>query len=138
MPKLAGYAELLLRPGGAGRAALLRCMGQEVVLGLLLDSVSALERTSTVLRLVTTRPGSWAPQHRDARAITWPEASRRFGLHMVVGLALGLCFAEGGDVALLMALPVCAGLILAVPLSIITAQTIGVADSTAVAEVDIR
>ncbi|TDH60992.1 glucans biosynthesis glucosyltransferase MdoH [Dankookia rubra] len=138
MPKLAGYAELLLRPGRAGRAALLRCMGQEIVLGLLLDSVAALERTSTMLQLMTTRPGNWAPQHRHARAITWPGASRRFGFHVVVGLAFGLCFSKGGDFALLTALPICAGLILAVPLAVVTAQTKSITDTKSVTEVDVR
>jgi membrane glycosyltransferase len=122
MPKLAGYAELLFRPGRAGRAALLRCMGQELVLGLLLDPVVAMERTLTLLRFAHARLGSWAPQHRSAREITWPAAIWRFGLHMAAGLVLTLGFATGGVFALLTALPMMAGLILAVPLAVLTAR----------------
>ncbi|WP_431271832.1 hypothetical protein [Dankookia sp. P2] len=121
LPKLAGYFRLLLRPGRARRAALLRCMGQEIILGLLLDPVAALERTLTVLRLAGARLGNWTPQHRAARAITWSAATRRFGLHMAVGLAMAMGFATGGDFALLTALPVIAGLLLAVPLAVVTA-----------------
>lgn len=122
MPKLAGYAELLLRPGPARRAELLRRMGQELVLGVLLDPVAAMERTLTMLRLTRARWGGWAPQHRAARTITWPSATRRFGLHMAAGLVMASCFAAGGSFALLAALPMIAGLLLAAPLAVVTAR----------------
>lgn len=123
MPKLAGYAEVLLRPGQAMRLALLRCMGQELLLGLLLDSVAAMERSLTMLRLAVAQLGDWAPQHRAVRAITWPVAARRFSLHMAVGLVLTCGFATGGDFALLAALPAVGGLLLSVPLAVITARS---------------
>ncbi|HET7837737.1 MAG TPA: glycosyltransferase family 2 protein, partial [Variovorax sp.] len=122
MPKLAGYLELLLRSGWAGRAAPLRRMGQEMLLGLLLDPVAAMERCLTMLQLARQRSGSWAPQHRAARTITWVVATRYFGLHMAAGLVLASGFAAGGGFALTTALPVIAGLLLAVPLAVVTAR----------------
>jgi membrane glycosyltransferase len=119
LPKLAGYAELLLRPA---RPALLRCMAQELVLGLLLDAVAAMERMLTLLRLARARLGGWAPQQRAARGLGWAAAARRFGPHMAVGVALALAFATGGAFALLVALPALAGLLLAVPLAVLSAR----------------
>lgn len=136
MSKLAGYAELLFRPGRAKRATLLRCMGQDLVLGLLLDPVTAMERTLTLLQLAHARLGNWAPQQRAARAITWSGATRRFGSHMVLGLALTLGFAAGGDFTLLAALPMIAGLLFAVPLAVLTARPEAFARVEIVAEAD--
>lgn len=119
MPKLAGYLEVLLRRPGA---APLRRMGREIGFGLLLDSLEAVERTLTLLRLALRRLGGWAPQVRAPRAIGWAEAARRFGGHTALGLLLAAGFATGGPFALLLALPALAGLLLSVPLAVLTAR----------------
>ena len=137
MAKLAGYAELLARPGGAGRVALLRAMAQELALGLVLDSIAAVERVLTLLRLACRRLGGWTPQHRAAREITWPAAGRRFGLHVVAGSMLALGFAAGGEFALMAAMPVLVGLMVAVPLAVLTAQSEATEKAKLIAEVDL-
>jgi membrane glycosyltransferase len=114
LPKLAGYAEALLRPGRTRRAALLRGMAGELALSLLLETPEALERTLSLLRLARGRFGGWAPQPRAAREVTWAAASRRFGWHTAAGLAMAGGFGAAGGFALLAALPALAGLSLAV------------------------
>jgi membrane glycosyltransferase len=119
LPKLAGYAEAWLRTGErpAPRTAL-----RELGLGLLLDPIAALDRSVTVLRLALSRGRAWAPQARDARGLGWWPALRRFGPHAAVGLILAALFAAAGPFALLAALPALAGLLLAVPLAVLTAR----------------
>ncbi|MDO9712177.1 glucans biosynthesis glucosyltransferase MdoH [Paracraurococcus lichenis] len=117
LPALAGYAEALLRPGLGTRG-----LGQALLFGLLLDVLEALERTATLAVLGLRRLGGWAPQRREARAIGWAEAARRFGPQTLAGLALAAAFASGGAFPLLAALPALAGLLLAVPLAVLTAR----------------
>jgi membrane glycosyltransferase len=118
LPKLAGYAEVLLRRGGLR----LRRAGQELAFGLLLDPIAAFDRTLTLLRLASGSRGGWAPQARAARGLAWSWAFGRFGAHMAAGLATAAGFAAAGPFALAVALPVLAGLLLAVPLAVLTAR----------------
>lgn len=134
LPKLAGYAEALLRPsgegGGLGRARLLGRMARETLFILLLDPIAALDRTVTALRLpfgqvmgwARKRTLEWSPQRRAAGGGSWRFALRRFGPHTLVGLALLLAFAEAGWFAVATALPAMMGLLLAVPFSVLTAR----------------
>jgi len=125
LPKLAGYAEALLRAGRAERGGLLRSMGEEVLLSLLLDPVGALDRSVTVTRLALGHRGGWAPQPRTGRGIPWSASLRRFGGHTVVGGALLAAFATAGWFAALVALPFVLGLLLAVPLCVVTVRPNG-------------
>ncbi|WP_161993748.1 glucans biosynthesis glucosyltransferase MdoH [Muricoccus nepalensis] len=122
MPKLAGYAEALLRPGRFRRAALLRGMAQELALGLMLDTLEALERSLTLLQLARGRFGGWTAQRRNAREVTWAAAARRFGGHTAAGLALLAGFGLASGFAALAALPALAGLVFAIPLAVLTAR----------------
>jgi membrane glycosyltransferase len=97
-------------------------MAEELALGLLLETLEALERTLSLLRLARGRFGGWAPQPRAAREVTWAAAARRFGWHTAAGLAMAGGFGAAGGFALLAALPALAGLLLAVPLAVLTAR----------------
>jgi membrane glycosyltransferase len=110
--------------GGAGtpRGGLLRGMGEELVLSLLLDPIGALDRSVTVARLALGHRGGWTPQPRTGRGIPWPASLRRFGAHTVVGGALLAAFATTGWFPALVALPFLLGLLLAVPLCVITGR----------------
>ncbi|TCZ64951.1 glucans biosynthesis glucosyltransferase MdoH [Roseicella aquatilis] len=122
LPKLAGYAEALLRSGAAARLPLLRHMGQELLLTLLLDPLAALDRSVTVLRVALGRRGGWTPQPREGRGLSLGEALRRFGPHSLAGLALLAGFAAAGPFPTLAALPFLAGLLLAVPIALLTGR----------------
>lgn len=117
LPKLAGHAEALL-----ARRSSVAATCREVTFGLLLDSVAALDRTVTLWRLASGGVGGWAPQARDARGLTWAAALRRFGLHTGCGLGLVLIFAADAPFALLAAAPALGGLVLSVPLAVLTAR----------------
>ena len=122
LPKLAGYAEALLRPAGQRRGRLLAVMGREILLGLMVDAIAAFDRTRMLLRLAGGLGQGWEPQARAARGLRWAEAGRRFGPQTAAGLVLGALFASAGPFALLAALPALAGLLLAVPVAVLTAR----------------
>jgi membrane glycosyltransferase len=119
LPKLAGYLELLLR--GKDRPALREVLA-ELVLGVLLDSIAAFDRTVTLARLLLGAGRGWSPQARDGRRLRWREAARRFAPHAGVGLVLAVLFGFAGAFALLAAFPFLAGLLLAVPLAVLTSR----------------
>lgn len=124
LPKLAGYAEALLRPASQdlGRWRLSARMVREILLGLLVDAIAAFDRTRMLLRLAGGLGQGWEPQARAARGLRWAEAVRRFGPQTACGLLLGALFAGAGPFALLAALPALAGLLLAVPVAVLTAR----------------
>ena len=127
LPKLAGYAESLLRQRARGRRlTLLRRMGVEALLAMLIDPIAMLERSAAVLRLVTGYRGGWTPQAREARGISWSLAARRFGAHTAIGLVLLGGFAAAGLFPLLVSLPFTAGLVLAIPLCVLTGRPVDV------------
>ena len=109
-------------PAGQGRWRLLAMMGQEVLLGLMVDAIAAFDRTRMLLRLAGGLGQGWEPQARAARGLRWAEAGRRFGPQMAAGLLLAALFASAGAFALLAALPALAGLLLAVPVAVLTAR----------------
>ncbi len=123
-PKLLGTLELLLRPGVAapfgGRACALRLAACELVFAQLFDPIIALHKTAGVLRLAVGSHDSWAGQTRDEHAIGWPRAARLFWPHTLVGVALAAVFAAVSLAALLVSLPVIAGLLLALPFAVLT------------------
>ena len=116
-PKLGGYAEALIR-GAGGAARMLR----EISMAVLLDSIAALDRTWTLVRLLTGVGRGWAPQARDGRGVAWGCALRRFGAHGMVGMVLLVLFASGGWFPLLASAPFLAGLVLAVPFAVWTGR----------------
>ncbi len=122
LPKLAGYGEALLRPGHFRRATLLRSMAREMVLGFMLDTLEAFERSVTLLQLARGRFGGWTVQPRAAREVTWTGAARRFGAHTAIGLLIMGCFGMGSSFAAIVALPAVSGLLLAIPLAVLTAR----------------
>ncbi len=122
LPKLAGYGEALLRPGRFKRTTLLRSMTQEMALGFMLETLEALERSLTLLRLARGHFNGWTVQPRAARGMTWTTAARRFGLHTAIGLVITGCLGFASSFAAVVALPALAGLLLAIPLAVLTAR----------------
>lgn len=121
LPRLAGHAEALWRGPLSRRGAYLRRMQREAVFLLMFDSILAFDRTLTVL--AAGRRRGWAAQHRAERVVGWREAARLLWPHTVMGgvLVAGLV-AVGSGFALAVALPVVAGLVLAIPFAVLTAR----------------
>ena len=122
LPKICGYAETLLRPDGASRTPVLRRMAVEIPFSVLLDTLAALDRTITLLRLATGLRGGWTRQRRDASGLSWRTASRRCAPHTIIGFLLLLAFSRTDWFALLVSLPAVVGLVLAVPFCVLTAR----------------
>ena len=127
MPKLAGYAEALLRPATAGvppggRLALLRTMGRELFFTFLFEPIAAVDKTVIMLSLATGRRSGWAPQERRTRQVRAPEAIRRFWPHTLAGAVLLALGFAGSPTAGLMLLPAVLGLLLVVPFCVLTSR----------------
>ncbi|MFC7541633.1 hypothetical protein ACFQU2_22190 [Siccirubricoccus deserti] len=125
-PKLAGYAEVLLRPAIAvrygGRRAFLRGALAELGFTLLLDPISIVSKAIFLARLPFGGGAGWAPQNRVDRGVRWRDAARLLWPHTVFGLTVfGLLLATAPGAAL-WALPWAGGLVLAVPFCALTAS----------------
>ncbi len=123
--KLAGFAEVLLRParatayGGWGR--FLAGAVAELVFTTLFEPVVLFNKALFLAALPLGVKLGWAPQNRAERGVGWGDALRLLWLHTLFGLAVGAGFAAASWGALLWALPFTAGLVLAVPFCVMTA-----------------
>ena len=125
-PKLLGYVEVALSPEKrvryGGGAQLAGGAAAEIGFTLLLDAVSAVAKTSAMLRLALGARADWVPQNRADRGVGWIEATRLLWPQTVLGAAVFAGFASAGWVASLWALPLAGGLLVAVPLCVATAD----------------
>jgi membrane glycosyltransferase len=89
----------------------------------LFDALLAFDTSLTVVSqaLGRQRPG-WPAQRREGTGVAWGEAARRLWPHTLAGLAcLAVVLLSGSLFAALLALPVLAGLVLAIPFCVLTA-----------------
>ncbi|MGC1503054.1 MAG: glucans biosynthesis glucosyltransferase MdoH [Sulfitobacter sp.] len=122
-PKVVAAAMIAATPAATrifgGRGAFLTAFGTEVLLSVAYAPVMMIQQTKAVLRAIFTRSEPWAPQTRDAQhyplatlvKFHWIETF--LGLILAVGLSAGLIS--------LWLLPIAASLLLAVPLSALSA-----------------
>jgi membrane glycosyltransferase len=125
-PKLAGFLDILLTPGGAARyggtARFLAGGAIEVVFSFLLGAVTTFRLTLFMIGLVFGRSVVWNGQARDAHGVAWTTALR--GLWPVCLFGIAICgalaiFAPG---ALLWSLPLTLGYLVAVPFAVASAS----------------
>jgi membrane glycosyltransferase len=125
-PKLSGYAQALIqRPVAArygGRTAFARGALAEIGFMQLFEPLSTLNKALFLATLPFGRRTGWAPQNRADRGIAWGDAARLLWPHTLIGLALTAGFASVSLPALLLALPFTLGMILAVPLCVLSAD----------------
>jgi membrane glycosyltransferase len=124
-PKLAGYAEVLLKPalaaGYGGRLAFLRGAVAELAFTTLLDPVSVFNKAMFLAALpFGVKPG-WSPQNRADRGVALADAVRLLWPHTLFGMAVVGVLLATAPGAVLWALPWVAGLLLAIPLCVLTA-----------------
>ena len=124
--KLAGYAEVLLRPARArpygGWWRFLAGALAELAFTTLFEPICQVNKTLSLGALALGLKPGWAPQNRTDRGVGWGDALRLLWPHTLLGLALAGAFAAASWVALLWALPFLAGLVLAVPFCVLTAS----------------
>jgi membrane glycosyltransferase len=125
-PKLLGYAEIALSParreqfGGFARVAVGAVA--EFLFALLLDGVSVVAKTGAMLRLARGAHPNWLPQNRNDRGVSWGEAFRRYWPQTLLGVLALSGFMPAGWIAMLWASALSAGLLLAIPLGVLTAD----------------
>ncbi len=126
---------LLLRLGSTrasrrfgGRLAVLASFLSEVIFSSLLAPVMMLFHTSFVTAILLGSAVGWPAQSRGDRGMDWSQALKRHAGHALLGvLALGAIGYIAPDY-LPWILPVCAGLILSVPLAVLSSRRgVGVA-----------
>ena len=124
-PKLSGYAEVLLKPalaaGYGGRAAFLRGAAAELAFTTLLDPISLFNKAMFLAALPFGVKAGWAPQNRADRGVGWADAARLLWPHTLFGAAVFALLLAAAPGAALWALPWAGGLLLAIPLCVLTA-----------------
>jgi membrane glycosyltransferase len=125
-PKLCGYAQALIQRRVAdaygGRAAFAKGALAEFVFMQLFEPLSILNKAMFLATLPFGRRTGWAPQNRADRGIGWTDAMRLLWPHTLVGVSLTLVFASVSWCALLLALPFTLGMMLAIPLCVVSAD----------------
>jgi membrane glycosyltransferase len=125
-PKLLGYAEVALSPEKLSRyGGLARFAGSAAIefgFTLLLDAVSAFAQTGAICRLALGARAGWSPQNRTERGVDWGEAARLLWPQTVFGIVIFAGFSAGGWTAMLWALPLGGGLLVAIPLCVLTSN----------------
>jgi len=125
-PKLSGYVQALSQREVAarygGRAAFAKGALAEFLFMQLFEPLSTLNKAMFLATLPFGRRTGWAPQNRADRGIAWADAARLLWPHSLVGISLTLAFASVSWVALLVAIPFTLGMMLAVPLCVLSAD----------------
>jgi len=124
LPKVLAIIQALARGSAArrfgGRLALLVSGALELVFSALLAPVTMLFHTAFIAAILSGRPVGWPPQPREERGVRWTAAVRRHLPHMLGGaIATSVIWAFAPQFLIWIA-PVCAGLLLAVPLNVLS------------------
>ena len=108
--------------GGLGALALSTLF--EIVLSALLAPVRMMFHTQFVLAALTGWRIQWRSPARADASTTWSEAVRRHGLQTAIGATWLVVVAQGAPDFLPWLIPVAAGLVLAIPLSVLTSSAV--------------
>jgi membrane glycosyltransferase len=126
VPKLLGLALVLAdrraARGFGGRARAAAAMGMEMVFSALVAPVMMLFHSRFVVDILRGRDAGWMKQRRDGGRVTVGEAAARHAGHTLFGAALGATAWAVSPVLFWWLSPLVAGLILAVPLNLLSAR----------------
>jgi membrane glycosyltransferase len=94
----------------------------EAILSALIAPVLMFAQVQAFLDVLIGRDSGWAAQSRDDHSLSWADATRAHKGHTLAGAALAVLAFFASPVTLLWLSPVIAGLLLAIPLSRLTAN----------------
>lgn len=127
-PKLVGAALIAARPAATrmfgGYTAFLSAFLVEVMLSVAYAPVLMIQQTKAVLRAVLTRREPWAPQDRSGAGYPLGTLIRFHWLETVIGALLSVGLVSG--LVSLWLLPIAISLLMAVPLSSLSAMKISI------------
>ncbi|MGA7537552.1 MAG: glucans biosynthesis glucosyltransferase MdoH [Steroidobacteraceae bacterium] len=127
LPKFLGallaVKDVRLRRGFGGAAHLFASLGIEQLFSILLAPAMMLFHTTFVVTTLAGKPVAWHAQERGDRGIGVLEALLRHKWHLVTGIAWGAVILAFAPRYIWWLLPVLAGMVLAVPLTVMTSRT---------------
>lgn len=125
-PKLLGYAEIFLKPAERERYGGGKLFGQgaatEFVFTLLLDAIGAVSKTLAIIRLSLGMRQHWVAHNRADRGVGWWEALHMLWPHTLFGVVCFTGFGLCGVIPILWVLPLGGGLLVSIPLCVLTAD----------------
>ncbi|MEM7519770.1 MAG: glucans biosynthesis glucosyltransferase MdoH [Pseudomonadota bacterium] len=125
-PKLAGAAIIAASPPATrafgGRAAFMGAVGTEILLSVAYAPIMMIQQTKAVIRALCTRAAPWSPQRRDAQRYGLATLAKFHWLETFLGVVLSAGLLMG--LVSLWLLPIAVSLLLAVPLSALSALNI--------------
>jgi membrane glycosyltransferase len=125
-PKIMGFIATLAdrdarrRAGGALRLA--ASVLAEVVVSALIAPVMLLIQTGLIFSIVTGRDSGWKPQSRDHKRVSKRALFARHWHHVAAGVVLAVAAFAVSNAVLFWLLPAIVGMLLAIPLSGLTAS----------------
>lgn len=126
MPKVLGATLALVNPelrrGYGGAARLLASVFVEQLFSTLLAPAMMLFHTTFVISILAGKPVSWNTQERGDRGIRFLEALNRHKWQIVLGLIWGATIIAIAPRYIWWLMPILAGLILSVPLTMLTSR----------------
>ena len=127
LPKIAGALDVLLRKKESrrfgGRLIFSISLVLEIIFSLLMTPIAWFNHTLFIISLMLGKKGGWSTQSRDPQRIYLGEAVRQFWPHTLLGLALAALLLLTSPHALPYGLLFFGGLIVAIPLAILTSQS---------------
>lgn len=125
-PKLAGFLDVAMTPGGLARygggARFARGAATEIAFSLLLAPSVTLRTSLFMFGLAFGKAVTWNGQARDAHALTWGDAARGLWPQTLLGAALAILGLWLAPTLLLWSLPLTLGYVLAIPFAVATAD----------------
>lgn len=126
LPKIAGALDVLLRKeertrfGGGWRFGL--SLTLEMLFSILMTPITWLNHTIFIVGLVFGKKAGWTAQTRDDHTIALSDALKQFWPHTLLGLVLSGLLLATHPAVLPYALIFFSGLLLAIPLAVLTSQ----------------
>lgn len=124
-PKLMALIWAVADPGRrqsfGGTGTMLRGIGVDLILSVLMAPVSMISQTMNLIGILLGRKSAWNGQTRDRDGMGWGSALWIFRYHVLAGAAM-LAVALQTDMAIIWLVPVVLGLLLAPALAAITAR----------------
>jgi membrane glycosyltransferase len=125
-PKLISLAYVLAdrerRRAQGGALRLVAGVLLESLFGMLLAPIMMALHTRFVAAILAGRSSGWRPQHRDADGTGWRDALAAHGIDTLLGLGLAAASFVLLPQVFWWLLPVAAGLVLSMPLSVLTSR----------------